>query len=198
LAFAERVQFPLNDVSVIDGSKRSSKANAFFTGFGKTKRIALFDTLVNSQSVDEVLAVLAHEVGHYKKGHVVRGMIFGLLQMGALLFALGLLLQHQGLYDAFGVPGRPLYIGIVLFGLLIAPLELVLSLVLNRQSRRHEFEADAFATQSTGNGEALVSGLKKLSVNHLANLTPHPLTVALSYSHPPVLQRIQAIRRLAN
>lgn len=195
LAFAERVQFPLNDVSVIDGSKRSSKANAFFTGFGKRKRIALYDTLVNTQTVDEVLAVLAHEVGHYKKGHVLRGLIFGLLHLGAMLFALGFVLRQPGLYQAFGVSGQPLYIGLVLFGLLMAPIELALSLVLNLQSRRHEFEADAFAADTCGNGEALVSGLKKLSVNHLANLTPHPLTVALSYSHPPVLERIHAIRR---
>lgn len=194
MALADRVQFPLQEVFVIDGSRRSSKANAFFTGFGKRKRIALFDTLIESQTVDELLAVLAHEVGHFKKRHIVKGLVIGLLHMGAMLFLLGVLLEHQGLYDAFGVPGKPLYIGMILFGLLMAPIDVILSLLVNVLSRRHEFEADQFAVDTTDDGEALVSALKKLSVNHLANLTPHPLTVFLDYSHPPVLQRIDAIR----
>jgi STE24 endopeptidase len=197
MALARTLEFPLQEVFVIDGSKRSSKANAFFTGFGKRKRIALFDTLLESQTTDEVLAVLAHEVGHFKRGHIKKGLVLGLLHMGAMLFLLGVLLQHQGLYEAFGVPEKKLYIGMVLFGLLMAPIDLLLSLFFNRLSRKHEFEADRFAVEAVDDGESLVSALKKLSVDHLANLTPHPLMVTLGYSHPPVLERIEAIRRVS-
>lgn len=197
LAFAERVGFPLGGVYVIDGSRRSSKANAFFTGFGRTKRIALFDTLVAKQTTPELVAVLAHEVGHYRRKHVVKGVLLQIAHFGLLFWLMSLFLDSRSLFEAFGVTRPSVYLGLVLFSLLYTPIELALSLALHARSRRNEYEADEYAVRNTGTGEELVNALKKLSVESLSNLSPHPFYVALHHSHPPLLARIRAIRKLA-
>ncbi len=194
LSYADKVSFPLRGVYKIDGSRRSSKSNAFFTGFGRNKRIALFDTLIEKHSVPELLAVLAHEVGHYKKKHIPKNMVVSMLHTGAMLFLLSLFIRVPGLHDAFFMEDISVYAGLVFFGLLYSPIEMVLSVVMQVVSRKHEFEADRYAADTTGNPEGMVSALKKLSADNLSNLTPHPFHVFLHYSHPPVLQRIRAIR----
>jgi STE24 endopeptidase len=194
-AYAESVSFPLKNVFVIDGSKRSSKSNAFFTGFGKNKRIALFDTLVAQHSVAELVGVLAHEVGHYKKKHITYGIIVSLAYSGVLLYLFSLIKDSRPLFSAFGMASISVYAALVFFSILFSPLSFVLSIFMNLWSRYNEYQADAFAVQSTASTEALVNALKKLSLTNLSNLTPHPLTVFLKYSHPPVLERIRAIER---
>ena len=197
LACARSARFPLRGIFVVDGSRRSSKANAFFTGFGKHKRIGLFDTLVDQYTVPELVAVVAHEIGHYKKRHVWQGMALSIGHLGAMLWVLSLFLDQEGLFAAFYVGETSVYAGLVFFSLLFTPVELVLSVVVHLFSRKNEFEADRFAAETTGSGAPLVSALKKLSADNLANLTPHPLDVFLHYSHPPVLQRIAALQRPA-
>ena len=197
MAYAKTAAFPLKGIFVVDGSKRSSKANAFFSGLGKNKRIGLFDTLVEKHSVPELVAVVAHEVGHYKKGHILKSLILQLGYLGGVFFVLSLVLQQVELFEAFYMTERSVYAGLVFFGLLFTPVDLALSMYVNAVSRRNEFEADAFAAATTGNGEDLVTALKTLSADSLSNLTPHPLHVFLHYSHPPVLQRISALRALA-
>ena len=191
--YADSVRFPLQGVFVVDGSRRSSKANAFFTGFGKHKRIGLFDTLVDDYTVAELVAVVAHEVGHYKKRHIWKSMLLSVAHLGAMLWILSLFLGQPGLFEAFAVSQPSTYAGLVFFGLLFTPVELILSLLMNLFSRKNEFEADAFSAQTTRAGGALVSALKKLSADNLSNLTPHWFDVFLHYSHPPVLERIRAL-----
>jgi len=195
--YADSVHFSLKDIFIMDGSRRSAKANAFFTGFGKNKRIALFDTMVGKHSTEEIVAVVAHEVGHYKRRHILKGMVTGILQTGITLFLLGIFLSHSGLFLAFGLSGTPVYAGLIFFGMLLAPVDFFLDLIQNRISRKHEFEADAWAVQTTGNGRALADALKKLSRQNLSNLTPHPLHVFLHYSHPPLIDRIAAMERIS-
>jgi len=199
-AMAEKCGFPLAEISVMDGSKRSTKANAFFTGFGKTKKIALYDTLVEEQTQDELVAVLAHEIGHFKLRHIVQRLAVSVVQAAALFFLLGLVIDggtfSRALFDAFGVEKISPHVGLVLFGLLFAPASRLLGIAAAAWSRKHEFEADAYAAKATGQPEALVSALKKLSAKNLSNLTPHPFRVFLDHSHPPVLVRIAALRRL--
>ena len=197
LGCARSASFPLQGIFVVDGSRRSSKANAFFAGFGKNKRIGLFDTLVEKYSVAEVVAVVAHEIGHYKKRHVWLQTALSVGHIGAMLWILSLFLGQEGLYEAFYVAEPSVYAGLVFFGLLFKPVELVLSVLVHSFSRRHEFEADRFAAETTGDDAPLVSALKKLSADSLSNLTPHPLDVFLHYSHPPVLQRVSALLRLS-
>jgi STE24 endopeptidase len=192
LAYARSVAFPLSEVFMIDGSRRSTKANAFFTGFGGHKRVALFDTLVEKLQPDELVAVLAHEIGHYKRGHVWKGMVAGIVQMGLVFVLLSVLLRRSGLFEALGVVPSA-HAGIVGFALVFSPLALGLSLVAHAWSRRHEREADAFAARTTGHGERLASALKRLSADSLSTLTPHPLYVLLYYAHPPVLERIRSL-----
>ena len=196
IAYARSARFPVDGIFVVDGSRRSAKANAFFTGFGRRKRIALFDTLVEKQTTPELVAVVAHEVGHHKRRHVLKDLVLRFAHTGAMFWLLSLFLDHPGLFEAFDVPAPSIHAGLVFFGLLFTPIELVLSVLVNLFSRRHEFEADAFAASTTGSAEPLVTALKKLSADSLSNLTPHPLQVFLHHSHPPVLERIAALRAL--
>jgi len=193
--FAKTADFELTGIFVMDGSKRSTKGNAFFTGFGKRKRIALFDTLIKTQSPEEIVAVLAHEVGHAKRGHIRKGLLSSVLKTGVIFYLMSIFITSPGLFAAFGMEHMSLYAGLVFFFLLYAPLSLVLAVVSNLISRKHEFEADAFAAESTGNPASMISALKKLSANNLSNLTPHSLTVWLEYSYPPVLERVRALSR---
>ncbi len=197
LNFAKSVRYSLSDIFVMDGSRRSSKSNAFFIGFGKHKRVVLYDTLVANHSAPELVAVLAHEIGHYKKRHVIQGMLLNFVQVGVMLYLLSIFISHEGLFQAFAMEHQSVYAGLIFFGWLYAPLAMILGIMLNIFSRKNEFEADRYAVETTGDGEAMVSALKKMSGHNLANLTPHPLLVWLAYSHPPVLERIRAIRRLA-
>lgn len=191
--YADKVNFALEGIYVMDGSKRSSKSNAFFTGFGKNKRIALYDTLIENHTDDELVAVLAHEIGHYKKKHIVKNMTVSILQTGVMFFLLSVFLNAQGLFDAFYMEESSVYAGLIFFGMLYAPLDMILSIFMQMISRKYEFEADEYAS-TTYRKEPMVQALKKLSKDNLSNLTPHPFYVFLNYSHPPVLQRIKAIR----
>lgn len=195
-AYTEKVKFPLKGLFVIDGSKRSSKSNAFFTGFGKNKRVALYDTLIENHTDEELVAVLAHEIGHYKKKHIIKRMIAGFIQSGVLFFLLSIFLNAEGLFDAFYMDEMSVYAGLIFFGMLYAPIDMILSVFMQLSSRKHEYEADAFAAETTGQPADMISTLKKLSKDNLSNLTPHPFYVFLNYSHPPVLQRIHAIQKL--
>ncbi len=191
--YADKVNFTLEGIYVMDGSKRSGKSNAFFTGFGKNKRIALFDTLIENHSDEELVAVLAHEIGHYKKKHIIKNMAASILQIGVMFLLLSIFLNAAGLYEAFYMEQASAYAGLIFFGMLYAPVEMILSIVMQLFSRKHEFEAHAYAA-ATYRAEPMVQGLKKLSKDNLSNLTPHPFYVFLNYSHPPVLERIKAIR----
>ncbi len=197
LTYAKTVQFPIDDVYVMDGSKRSSKSNAFFTGFGRHKRIALFDTLVEAHTVPELLSVVAHEVGHYKLRHIVKNVVLSIAHTGVMLYLLSIFLHHPGLFDAFYVVEPSVYAGLVFFGMLYAPVELLLSIGMQIVSRQHEYDADRYAVETAGNPHAMGEALKKLALHNLSNLTPHPFYVFLHYSHPPIWQRLQAISRLA-
>ncbi len=197
LSYASRVQFPLDNVYVMDGSKRSGKANAFFMGFGRHKRVALFDTLVEKQTVQELVAVLAHEVGHYKKRHIAKGVVISVLHTGLLLWLLSFFLTRPGLFEAFYLEQTSIYAGMVFFALLFSPLEIVMAIAMNAFSRRHEFEADRFAGETLKGAGDLISGLKKLARTNLTNLTPHPFYVFLNYSHPPMLERLKALEGLS-
>jgi STE24 endopeptidase len=194
LGYSQKVGFPLEGLFVIDGSRRSTKANAFFTGFGRRKRVALFDTLVAKHPTDELVAVVAHEIGHYKKGHILQGLALSILQAGAVFYLLSIVLARPGLYEAFGLEQPSVYAGLLFFSLLYAPIDLVLSYLMQAFSRRNEFQADAWARTTTGEPERLVSALKRLSADSLSNLTPHPLYVKLHHSHPPLVERIRALR----
>ena len=193
--FAKRAHFPISRIDVMDGSRRSSKSNAYFSGLGKNKRIALFDTLIENHRIDELLSIIAHEVGHYKRRHNIKGIIMGVIQSGIMFFMLSLFINNLELFSAFRMENLSIYASLLFFSLLYSPIELFISFISNKISRNHEFEADMFAHDSIGTGKHLVEGLKKLTVNNLGNLTPHPLTVWLSYSHPPVIDRINALEK---
>ncbi len=194
--FARRQRFPIRELLVIDGSRRSSKANAFFTGFGSNKRIALYDTLISSHTIQELLAVLAHEVGHYKKHHIVRHLLTG--QLSLFLFFLGasFCISRPELFETFGVSTPSYYIGLALYLVLIRPLAVLFGIAMNYWSRKDEFEADRFAAETLGDPNPLIQALKRLSKDSLSNLTPHPLLVSLHFTHPPVLARVLALKRL--
>lgn len=192
--FATKVGFKLDNIFVIDGSKRSTKANAYFTGFGTKKRIVLYDTLINEMETNEIVAVLAHEIGHYKKKHVLQGLIISLLQTGVLLFVFSLFVGSPVLSKALGVENPNFHIGLVAFGILYTPFSFVLGIFMNLLSRKNEYQADAFAAQHFNPG-SLASALKKLSVKNLSNLTPHPLYVFFHYSHPTLLQRLEHLNK---
>jgi STE24 endopeptidase len=193
--YAKKVDFPLQGIYVMDGSKRSSKSNAFFTGFGKNKRIALFDTLIEKHSTEELVAVLAHEIGHYKKKHIMKNMAISFLHTGIMFALLSIFLQVPALFDAFFMEEMSVYAGLLFFGLLYSPVETILGIFMQVLSRKHEYEADRYAAETIENQEEMVNVLKKLSKDNLSNLTPHPFYVFLNYSHPPALKRIEAIRQ---
>ena len=196
-AFADKTGFKLNNIFVIDGSKRSNKANAYFSGLGSKKRIVLFDTLIKNHTTEELVAVLAHEIGHYKKKHTLKGIAISLLQSGLMLFILSFFLGNPILSKALGVNISSFHIGILAFGMLYSPLSTLLSIAMNILSRKHEYEADKFARDNY-DAEALITALKKLSVDNLSNLRPHPAYVFFHYSHPPLLKRIEALIKTNN
>ncbi|HJL79517.1 MAG TPA: M48 family metallopeptidase [Candidatus Marinimicrobia bacterium] len=194
--YAQKVGFPLSRIDVMDGSKRSAKSNAYFSGFGKQKRIALFDTLLEKHSNDEMVAILAHEVGHYKKHHIKVGILISILHTGLLFWLLSIFIDNPGLFEAFQMKEISVYGGLTFFMILYSPVELVLSVIMNAVSRKNEFQADAYSAKTTEKSEHLISGLKNLSVSNLGNLTPHSLSVLLDHSHPPVLERITALKKI--
>ncbi len=192
--YAEEQEFRMKGIYTMDGSKRSTKLNAFFTGFGRFRRIVFFDTLVERLTTKEIVAVLAHEMGHFKLRHIFKMMAASMVQMGILFYILSLFINNRGLFDAFGMEHLSVYASLVFFSFLYAPISSLLAVVFNYFSRLHEYQADRFAKMTTGHGEHLVNGLKKLSISNLSNLTPHSFNVFLNYSHPPVLERIHALR----
>lgn len=192
-AYAEKVGFTLDNIFIIDGSKRSTKANAYFSGFGKEKRITLYDTLVNDLEEEEIVAVLAHEVGHYKKKHIVYNLVASVITTGITLWLLSLFIDSPLLAQALGVAEPSFHIGLIAFGILYSPISEITGLLMNLLSRRFEYQADAFARKTYG-AEKLISSLKKLSGNSLSNLTPHKSYVFAHYSHPTLLQRIQQLK----
>ncbi len=194
--YMQKQKFKISGLFSIDGSKRSTKANAFFTGFGKTKRIALYDTLIEKMKTPEIVAVLAHEVGHCVKGHVKKGLITGFLTTGFMLFLFSFFVNNANLYADFGVNANSTYIGMILFSLIFTPVSTIIDVFSAHFSRKHEYEADEFSAKTTDGGESLISALKVLSSSNLSNLTPSPLRVFISYSHPPVLDRIKALKEI--
>jgi len=193
LSYADSIKFPIENVHVMDGSKRSSKSNAFFTGFGAHRRIVLFDTLIRQHTTGELVAILAHEMGHYKKRHIIESLIFGILQTGLMLYLLSLFVSFPGLFEAFYMSQTSVYAGLIFFAMLYSPLGFFVGLFLQKRSRTNETAADRFSVETTHDPQSMVDALKKLSVHNLSNLLPHPFYVFLNYSHPPVLQRIEAI-----
>lgn len=193
--YSKENDFPLTNILVINGSKRSTKANAFFSGLGSQKKVVLYDTLIEQQSQDELLAILAHEVGHYKKKHLQIGLVLSIVQTGLILFLASRFIFSPALTLALGGSGTVIYLNLLAFGLLFNPISTLIGIFMNIFSRKNEFEADAYAAE-TYNGTSLGNALKKLSVENLSNLTPHPYYVFMHYSHPPVLERLKALQKL--
>lgn len=191
-AFSTEAGFHLDNIFVIDGSKRSTKANAYFSGLGPKKRIVLYDTLINDLNTDEIVAVLAHEIGHYKKKHIYKGLVLSFLQSALMIWLLSLAIDRPELSMALGARESSFYLGLIAFGLLYSPISFFTGILSNMLSRKYEYEADAFARQYKY-GKQLIQGLIKLSVNNLSNLTPHPAYVFFHYSHPTLLQRKKGI-----
>ncbi len=190
--YSKKVGYELKNIFIINGSKRSTKANAFFSGLGPRKTIALYDTLIEKHTDEELVAVLAHEVGHFKKKHVVTSLILTILQLGLMTWLIELCLKQQDISQALGATEMVFHLGIVAFGVLYSPIGTILSLFMNVISRKNEFEADAYA-KNTANSEDLILALKKLSVDSLSNLYPHPIYVFFHYSHPPLLERLEKL-----
>ena len=191
-AYCSEVDFPLTNLFVMDGSKRSGKSNAFFTGLGPKKKIVLYDTLIEQMTTQEIVAVLAHEIGHYKHKHTRQSLILSVLQTGVTLFLLGLFLREEMFSQALGAEVGSFHVGIIAFGIIFSPLSTLIGIGMNVLSRKNEFEADAYAND-TYSGAALASGLKKLTAENLSNLNPHPYLVFVSYSHPPLLKRLEKL-----
>ncbi|MBD0824380.1 M48 family metallopeptidase [Aestuariibaculum marinum] len=193
-AYANTVGFKLDKIFVIDGSKRSTKANAYFSGFGSEKRVTLYDTLINDLDDEEIVAVLAHEVGHYKKKHIIFNLVSSVLLTGVMLYVLSIFISNPLLSNALGVNIPSFHIGLIAFGMLYSPISEITGLIMNVFSRKFEYQADDYA-KTTYKGEPLITSLKKLSKNSLSNLTPHPAYVFMHYSHPTLLQRIQNLKK---
>ena len=196
-ALAKNTNFPLDKISVIDGSKRSSKANAYFSGIGFKKSIVLFDTLIEDHSHDELIAVLAHEIGHYKKKHVLWNFTLSIISMFVTLFILGWCIQTPDLSKALGASEINFALGLIAFSFLYSPISMLTGMGMNILSRKFEYQADAYAN-THASGKALGDALKRLSVKHLSNLTPHSAYVFVNYSHPTLLQRLNALKKLKN
>ena len=196
--YARSQDFRLKGVFTMDGSRRSSKSNAYFTGFGRYRRIVLFDTLIKNHTVDELVSVLAHEMGHYKKKHILKYIALSIATNGLMFYILSLFINNPGLFSAFKMQELSIYASLLFFSFLYTPIEMILSVFSNYLSRRHEYEADRFSVLTYRDPEAFTRALKKLTVDNLSNLTPHPLKVFFSYSHPPVLLRIKAIQNALN
>ena len=195
-AYAKKVNFPLDNIFVIDGSKRSTKANAFFSGLGKKKKVVLYDTLIEKQSEDELVAVLAHEVGHYKKKHIITSLLLSLVQMSITFYVMSLLIFNTELSLALGGEEVAIHLNLIAFALLYTPISRLTGLFMNVLSRKNEYEADAYAA-TTFAAAPLQESLKKLSVSSLSNLKPHPWYVFVHYSHPPLLKRLEALDQFA-
>lgn len=191
--YSRKVKFPLDNIFVIDGSKRSAKSNAFFSGIGKKKKIVLYDTLIENHSKEELVAVLAHEVGHFKKKHVITGYLLSILQTGFTLFIMSLIIFSPAMSEAMGGSQMAIHLNLLAFGILYSPISHFVGVFMNILSRKNEYEADAYAG-STYNSTYLQQALKKLSVDNLSNLFPHPAYVFINYSHPPLLQRLAAMQ----
>lgn len=192
--YSQKVKFPLTNIFVMDGSKRSSKGNAFFSGLGKKKKVVLFDTLIEKHSKEELTAVFAHEVGHYKKKHIVFSTIFSIGLMGIMLFLFSRMTFNSEVSWAMGGQVSALHLNLLAFGILYSPISTILGIIGNVISRKNEYEADAYAKE-TYRASPLVTGLKKMSADHLSNLTPHPAYVFVHYSHPPLKERISALQK---
>lgn len=192
--YAAVVDFPLKNIMLMDGSKRSSKANAFFSGIGKSKNIVLYDTLVNELSEEEIVAVLAHEVGHYKKKHIYQSMAISFITTAITFFIFGRMMNSDILPSILGTE-KSFHISVIVFGMLYSPISLLTGPMMNYLSRKNEYEADAYAKETYGSS-ALASSLKKMSINHLSNLQPHPWYIFFHYSHPTLLQRLKAMNEI--
>jgi STE24 endopeptidase len=190
--FANKTGFKLKNIYVIDGSKRSTKSNAYFSGFGQKKRIVLFDTLLKDLTEDEIVAVLAHEIGHYRKKHILIGLLSSIVLTGLMLFLFSLVVDNPELSRALGAESSSFHLGLIVFGILYSPLSLLIGLVSNIVSRSHEFSADRYAKENFS-GTILGDALKKLSVKNLSNMMPHPVYVFFHYSHPPLLRRLEKL-----
>lgn len=190
--FSKKVNFPLDNIFVIDGSKRSAKANAFFSGIGKKKKIVLYDTLINNHTTDELVAVLAHEVGHFKKKHIIWGFALSIIQVFFTMFILSLMIYNENLSVALGGGQMAVHLNLIAFAILFSPISGITGLFMSMYSRKNEYEADAYARE-TFSGPSLMQALKKLSVDSLSNLYPHPWYVFFHYSHPPLLKRLEAL-----
>lgn len=193
--YCKKVGFKLDNLFVMDGSKRSTKANAYFSGLGPKKRIVLYDTLINDHTTPELVGILAHEVGHYKKKHTALSVVLSIIQTGIMLFILSLFINSPALSYTLQVSKPSFHIAIMTFGMLYSPLSMLLSIGMNMLSRKNEFEADQYAAE-TYHSEPLQTALVKLSVKHLSNLNPHPTYVFVHYSHPPLLERLAALKKL--
>lgn len=191
--FSKKVNFPLDNIFVMDGSKRSAKANAFFSGIGKKKKIVLYDTLITNHSTEELVAVLAHEVGHFKKKHIIWSYLISIIQVFFVLFVLSRMIFNEDLSLALGGSQQAIHLNLIAFGILFSPISGITGLLMSLLSRKNEFEADAYAKE-TYDGNALSNALKRLSVDSLSNLYPHPAYVFFHYSHPPLLQRLDALK----
>lgn len=193
--YAEKINFPVKNIYVMDGSKRSGKSNAFFAGFGSHRKIVLFDTLIENHTVQELVAVLAHEMGHYKKKHILWMLVAAVAQVGLLFYLLSIFINSPMLAEAFFLENVSVYAGLVFFALLYSPIDFVISLFFQAFSRKNEYGADAFAVETTKDPAAMKRTFKKLASHNLANLNPHWFYVALNYSHPPIMARLDAIDR---
>jgi STE24 endopeptidase len=192
--YLRKVEFPVKKLEVMDGSKRSSHSNAYFSGMGKNKRIALFDTLVEQMDDDEIVAVIAHEVGHYKLKHVHTGILLSSLQSGIMFYILSWFIMNPDLFSVFKMGNLSIYASLLFFSILYTPISMIMGFIFSFISRKNEFAADKYSAKTSNMPDKLISGLKKMSKENLSNLTPHWLNVMLNYSHPPVLERIKALK----
>jgi STE24 endopeptidase len=192
--YSQKNGFNLDGIFIIDGSKRSTKANAFFSGIGPRKKVVLYDTLINNHTKEELVAVLAHEIGHYKHKHIIWSMFLALSQTGAILWLLSNFLEYNLFSEALGANNQAIHLNMFVFFILFSPISTILGIFFNMFSRKNEYEADKFA-KDTYDAEPLINGLKNLSVDSLSNINPHPLYVFVNHSHPSLSQRIEALRK---